>query len=81
MGEIWIKSYVTWFTKLDLQGVGYILCDPEILTIDRRVETFQQMKYNDLCKLINVMESAEHLTLKNSKINSFREDGEVSKAK
>ena len=29
MGEIWRKFYVTC-----LQGVGHLLCDPEIATID-----------------------------------------------
>ena len=77
------------FVLLDLQGVGYLLCDPEIPTMDlglRRVapkvsfisvwETFQRMKYMDLCQLINATEPAEQFALKNLKISSFREDGE-----
>ena len=30
---------------LDLQGVGYLLCDPEILTIDRRVKEGNAKSY------------------------------------
>ena len=80
------------FVLLDLQGVGYLLCDPEIPTMDlglRRVapkvsfisvwETFQRMKYMDLCQLINATKPAEQFALKNLKISSFREDGEAGK--
>ena len=37
------------------------------------------MQYIDLCRLVNGSKFVEHLTLKNLKINSFREDGEVGK--
>ena len=36
------------------------------------------MQYIDLCRLVNGSKFVEHLTLKNLKINSFR-DGEVGK--
>ena len=42
-------------------------------------KTFQQMQYMDLYQLINAIESVEHLTLKNLKLNLFREDGEAGK--
>ena len=38
------------------------------------------MQYMDLWQLINAVESAEHLALKNLRIKSLREDGEAGKA-
>ena len=77
---------------LDIQGVGYLLCDPEIAAIDLRVKMGGTKNKFYFC-LENLSTSAIHgfmsthkcnricrtLGSKNLKMNSFKEDGEAGK--